>query len=408
MKKMVVVYEGWGERWPLGTLADDGRRLLFEYSPEALRQGLELSPRHLALRAGTFADFPQHQMRLPGLVADALPDGWGLLLMDRLFRQQGREPSTLSPLDRLAFIHDRAIGACTFEPPASAALSSEDLQLLDLARQARVIVSGRESDALVRLALTGGSPQGARPKVLVHSDVGEGRVSTCAFPGSTPWLVKFQARHEHREVCAIELLYADLARGCGLDMPATRHFDLGKTLAGFGIERFDIDAGLRVPVHTLAGLLHADFRLPSSVDYVTFLRATRFLTRSQVEVDKAYERAVFNVVFNNRDDHARNVSYRLGRDRRWRLAPAYDLTFSTGVQGEHQMDVCGVARDIGRVHLLELARLGGVSPNVANRTLERILTTAGTVTERARQLPIRSTTLKSIRSTIEVHRARLS
>ncbi len=78
MKKLSVYYEGWGERWLLGTLADDGQHLLFEYSAEALRQGLELSPRHLALRASAYGDFPAYQMRLPGLVADALPDGWGL------------------------------------------------------------------------------------------------------------------------------------------------------------------------------------------------------------------------------------------------------------------------------------------------------------------------------------------
>lgn len=73
---------------------------MFEYSPEALQQQLELSPRHLALRAQAHGGFPAHQWRLPGLVADALPDGWGWLLMDRLFRQSGRDVAALSPLDR--------------------------------------------------------------------------------------------------------------------------------------------------------------------------------------------------------------------------------------------------------------------------------------------------------------------
>ena len=89
MRQVNVAYCGWGERWPLGRLADDGRTLLFEYAPEALTQGLELSPLHLKLRAQAYGDFPAYQHRLPGLVADSLPDGWGLLLMDRVFRQQG-------------------------------------------------------------------------------------------------------------------------------------------------------------------------------------------------------------------------------------------------------------------------------------------------------------------------------
>ena len=81
-----------GEQWPLGRLADDGRTLLFEYAPEALAQGLELSPLHLKLRPQAYGDFPVYQHRLPGLLADSLPDGWGLLLMDRVFRQQWAAP----------------------------------------------------------------------------------------------------------------------------------------------------------------------------------------------------------------------------------------------------------------------------------------------------------------------------
>lgn len=407
MKKISVYYEGWGERWLLGDMADDGQQLLFEYSTEALQQGLELSPRHLALRAPTYAGFPDHQLRLPGLVADALPDGWGLVLMDRMFRKQGRDPATVSPLERLAFIHDRALGALTFEPAQTQNLSPQDVQLLALAQQAQAVVSGKESDALRLLALMGGSPHGARPKVLVHQNLATGFMSTHAIKGSTPWLVKFQAQGEHKEVCAIEVLYAEIARAIGLDMPATRHFDIDPKLAGFGIERFDVESGLRVPVHTLAGLLHANFRLPSAVDYATFLRATRFLTRSQVEVNKAYERAVFNVVFNNRDDHAKNFSYRLGRDRKWRLAPAYDLTYSAGPNGEHQMDVCGEGRNPGRENMLELARLGGADPAFAQTALDRALTVAGSFAARAKQHAIRPATVKAIRAAIEANRSRL-
>ena len=88
IEQMAVYYCGWGQDWLLGHLADDGHNLLFEYSPQALQTGLELSPLHLPLRAQAYGGFPWHQHRLPGLIADSLPDGWGLLLMDRLFRQQ--------------------------------------------------------------------------------------------------------------------------------------------------------------------------------------------------------------------------------------------------------------------------------------------------------------------------------
>ncbi len=403
MKTLAVHYQGWGEHWLLGTLADDGRHLVFEYSPEAIRQGLELSPRHLKLGPRPYGEFPAHQMRLPGLVADALPDGWGLLLMDRLFRQNGLNVAALSPLDRLAFIGDRAMGALSFEPAAPVELTAHDIQLLDVAQEARAVIAGQDTLALRELALMGGSPHGARPKLLVHYQPATGSMSTAPLPDGQAWLVKFQAQQEHKEVCAVEHVYAQLAQACGLDMPATRYFDLDKSLAAFGIARFDVDQGRRVPVHTLAGALHADFRLPSAIDYTTFLRATRFFTQDEREVLKAYERAVFNVVFNNRDDHGKNLSFRLGADRRWRLAPCYDLTYNEGPGGEHQMDVCGEGRHITRAHLLRLAEQGGVPRPQAAYTIDRLASQASQFKSLAATAPIRKQTVQRIWATINAN-----
>lgn len=98
----------------MGTLADDRRDLLFEYSQRALDEQLELSPVRLKLSTVTYNGFPAHLWGLPGLMADALPDGWGRLLMDRLARKQALFPALLSPLDQLAFVGARAIGALVF------------------------------------------------------------------------------------------------------------------------------------------------------------------------------------------------------------------------------------------------------------------------------------------------------
>lgn len=110
---------------------------------------------------------------------------------------------------------------------------------------------------------------------------------------------------------ALEDLYAQFARDCGVDMPHTSHAGLGPQLAAFATCRFDVEDGMRVPAHILAGLLHANFAMPGSVDYTTFLRATRVLTREEREVKKAHGRAGFNVSFNKRDDHPKNSSFRL-------------------------------------------------------------------------------------------------
>lgn len=395
MKKIVVYFCGWGQKWPLATLADNGRDLLFEYSAEALAQGVEFSPRHLKLRAEAYADFPAHQFRLPGLVADALPDGWGLRLMDRVLARLGFSPHEVSPLDRLAFLGDRAMGALTFEPAADIALPASDVALLTLARDVRTVVEDRDSAALTQLAVIGGSPQGARPKALVQYDPATGFISTLPSAPGTAWLVKFPAQGEHKEVCAIEHLYARLASDCGLDMPRTACFDLGRGLAAFAIERFDRQAGMRVPVHTLAGALHADFRLPST-SYQTLLRNTRAMTRSEREVEKAYERCVFNVIFNNRDDHTKNFSYRMDAHSSWKLAPCYDLTFCEGPGGEHQMDIEGEGRYPARAGLLRLASSNSLDAGRAADTIARMVAVAGQLATLARAHPIRPATRKRI------------
>jgi serine/threonine-protein kinase HipA len=395
MKKIAVYFCGWGERWQLGTLADNSRDLLFEYSAAAIAKNIEFSPRHLKLRAQAYAEFPAHQFRLPGLVADALPDGWGLRLMDQVLARLGFLPHQLSPLDRLAFLGDRAMGALAFEPAADIALPADDVALLTLAREVRTDVEDRDVAALTQLAVIGGSPQGARPKALVQYDTGSGGISTLPSAPGTPWLVKFPARGEHKEVCAIEAMYARLAADCGLDMPRTALFDLGRDLAAFAIERFDRADGMRVPVHTLAGALHADFRLPS-VSYQTLLRNTRAMTRSEREVEKAFERCVFNVLFNNRDDHTKNFSYRMDERYRWQLAPCYDLTFSEGPGGEHQMDIEGEGRHPGRTHLLQLASSNSLDAGRAADTIARMLAVAATVGRVARDYPMRPATRKRI------------
>lgn len=404
MKKLTVFYVGWGERWPLATLADNGRTILFEYTAEAMRQQLELSPRMLELNVSAYEDFPVHQMRLPGLVADSLPDGWGLLLMDRAFRRAGLQ--SVSPLDRLAFIGDRAMGALSYEPADLDTLPDEDVKLLDVAKQVQMVVDGADAEVLRRLMLLGGSPQGARPKALVYYDPASGVMRTQASDNEEPWLVKFPANGEHKDACALEHAYAQLAVACGLEMPQTRYFDLDSRHAAFGIQRFDRQNGMRVPMHTLAGFLHADFRIPS-VDATTFLRATRAITHDEREVAKAFQRVVFNVAFNNRDDHVKNFAFCLDQQRQWKLAPAYDLTFNEGPGGEHQMDVCGEARTPGRAELMRLATVAAVPAAEASEIIDLIVSVASDLKVSLADYPIRKVRQREVVRAVEANLDRL-
>ena len=404
MKKLDVRFEGWGQSWMLGTLADNDRQIIFEYSAEALTRGIELSPRHLKLRAQAYGGFPSYLSHLPGLVSDALPDGWGLVLMDWLLRQGGRNPDSVSPLDRLAFVGQRAIGALSFRPSRELDSEDTDWSLLHLAQAAHE-VTDEDVVALRMLALVGGSPHGARPKALVMYDAQARTVSTrVGVDGAAgePWLVKFQGQTEHPEVCAIENVYAQMARDCGINMGPTEHFRLGSKLAAFGTRRFDRERGMRVPVHSMAGALHTDFRTPA-LDYETVLRATGFFTQDQSEVLKAFRLCVFNIVFNNRDDHAKNFSLRMHEQMRWKLAPGYDLTYNPGPAGYHQTSVMGEALAPARSHLISLASKLALRAADAADTIDQTCAVADRLAAAMEQAGVRRVTRQALVKAVQAN-----
>ncbi len=407
MKKLSVFYSGWGEHWHLGDLADDGMNLLFEYSEVALKNNLELSPLKLPLRREAYSNFPQYQDRLPGLIADSLPDGWGLLLMDKIFKKKGYSLAEISPLDRLAYLGDRAMGALTFAPTAvQETVETSEFTLVQIAQEISKIIADTPSKALAEIAKIGGSPHGARPKVLVKFDLKTQTISTDDKSMGSPWLIKFPSENEHKEVCAIEQLYAELAKKCDIQMESTQYFDLGKNISAFGAARFDRHLDKKVPMHTAAGALNSNFRTPS-VDYLTLLKLTRRMTRDQREVDKAYLQCVFNVVFNNRDDHAKNFSYILDVQKNWKLSPAYDLTFSSGPGGEHQMDIYGEGKNITRGHLFKLAEDAGVDKKIAVLQIEKTMSIAEKFKEFTKDKEIRTETVNEINTSIQINRKNL-
>lgn len=110
---------------------------------------------------------------------------------------------------------------------------------------------------------------------------------------------------------------------------------------------------------SLAGVLEADPALPASYD--TFLRATMAVTRHAEDLTAAFRRMIFNILACNRDDHLRQHSYLMDEKGVWRLAPAYDLTYSPGPGGEHYLDIEGEGRRPTRAHVEALGKRHGFS-----------------------------------------------
>ena len=355
--QLAVFYEPeQGRRRQLGRLARKSRQILFQYDAGFLGAKLELSPFHLRLTPDVVVGQASVFDGLMGIFEDSLPDGWGRSLLDRRAAELGLSAASLTPLDRLAVVGARSMGALVYEPE----IALDDpaiVKLAELAKQAELVMSDVRGADLERLIAVGGSPKGARPKVLIQlapsGDVHFG--AKTIQPGFTAWLVKFPAREDDPHSASLEHAYFLMANAAGIDVPRTQL--LGKTSRNpgyFAIERFDRDGTTRIHTHTLGGLL----QLPhgyAALDYRDLLKVTRELTRNEAAVAEMFRRACFNVFAHNRDDHSRNFAFLMDEHGTWRPSPAYDLTFAEGPDGEHTMLVAGEGRAPGVEHLTALA-----------------------------------------------------
>jgi len=374
--KISVYLDLQGESFHVGQLADNKGRIIFEYDDDFMGRGLELSPIKLPVSKKLHVDAGRPEFfQLPGLFYDALPDGWGLLVMDRAFRAAGLEPDRVSPLTRLAYLGNRAMGALRFEPEHELFESVKDkpLDLAELARESENILKGETETLLKDIIIAGGSPGGARPKALI----GLNTKTNMAIHGAYDipkeychYVVKFRGLSEPNSTGAVEYVYSIMARNAGISMPETKLLSCDQERF-FAIKRFDREGNNKIHMHTLGGLLHADFRKPEA-EYLHFLKATSLLTKNFKDVLEAYRRMVFNVLAYNRDDHVKNFSYIMDLSGRWQLSPAYDLVYSPGMGGWHTMDLGTGSKDPGLKEFNLIADKMGIKPNQATRIIQRV------------------------------------
>ncbi len=341
---------------PVGRLAFRERIIYFEYEEAFLQKGIEISPFRLPLRRGVIELPPRPFGGLAGVFSDSLPDGWGRLLFDRMVRAQGILPANLSPLDRLAHVGLYGMGALVYEPDTSPSDGHGLIDLDHLAAQTEEVLHGNSEEVIEELLALNGSSAGARPKALIGVDADRKHLSHGAKrieEGFEPWLVKFPNSQDGQDAGAIEYVYALMAKEAGVSMPAVHLFPSQKRAGYFAVKRFDRDGDKRLHMHTAGGLLHSDFRIPA-LDYEDLINLTGILTKDIREVEKMYRLAVFNVLAHNRDDHAKNFSFLMDETGEWKLAPAYDLTFSSGPAGEQSTLVMGEGKNPTLSHLAKL------------------------------------------------------
>tara|TARA_R110002072_G_scaffold284396_5_gene448725 strand:- start:63743 stop:64999 length:1257 start_codon:yes stop_codon:yes gene_type:complete len=388
---------------PVGRLAMRERKIYFAYDDAFIQSGLEISPFHLPLQSGLVTFDYKLFEGLAGVFNDSLPDGWGRLLFDRFTRSQGILPADINLLERLAHVGCHGMGALIYEPDQSSHAVGGAIFLDRLAEQAQEVLDGAADDMLGQLMSLNGSSAGARPKALIGLDSERQHIvhGVLDLPENfEPWLVKFSNSQDGADAGAIEYVYALMARDAGIDVPEVHLFSATRGAGYFAIRRFDRDGKQRLHMHTACGLLHSDYRTPS-LDYEDLIALTSQLTRDIREVEKMYRLAVFNVLAHNRDDHSKNFSFLMDAQGRWRVSPAYDLTFSSGPGGEQSTMVMGEGSNPGVAQLIKL----GEAAKIARPRISRIIEQTRTALDRwpalAREYGVSAASIKLVAGAID-------
>ncbi len=351
----------------------------FGYAPDFINSGIQVAPIHMLLREEPylFADLPELTFkRLPALLSDALPDDFGNALIDRYMADHGISADNVTPLDRLAYMSNRAMGALTFRPsrgPANHKATS--LELNKLVTEARAAVTGVFDDddhsnaALRSIIDVGTSAGGARAKAVIAwnpatKEIRSGQLG--APDGFEHWLLKFDGMGKDSELGSsggygrIEYAYYLMATAAGIEMSQCELLhENGR--AHFMTKRFDRSGNIRHHMQTLCAMSHLDYRKKGTNSYSQLFLTMQQLNLPYEQMEEAFRRMAFNVMGRNCDDHAKNFSFRLRLGQAWELSPAYDVSFAHNPKGEytnqHLMSVNGKFKDITAADLLTVADL---------------------------------------------------
>lgn len=405
-----------GDVVPVGILAQSRQGVFFQYDSNYIHQFGNLSP--FSLQTSTVLQPAPRSPHagLHGLFSDSLPDGWGLLLQDRIFRQHGVLPAQVTAMDRLAFVGSRGMGALAFTPESDYQTSAyDDVDLATLGLEAQALFDDQTDNVLMAL-VAAGSSGGARPKAqLFFPPDNPKQCRTKAQPGDEAWLIKFTSQNlalSHEEgLC--EAVYLQLTKTADLQPPTWRLLDAPKqsgARAWLAVKRFDwvdnADTNKfgRVHMHSACGLLDADFRTPS-LDYEELIKASRQLCKSPAAGQLQFRRAIFNLFACNQDDHSKNWAFLQHDNGQWQPAPFYDATFSPHAFNEHATAFSGYGKQPPLKAIQKLADHAGFATWAqAQQHIHEIVEVLSTFANIANDYGVQKSTVDMIEKTLTSRR----
>lgn len=366
----------------------------FEYFSTFLSKKWDLSPIKMPLQNGSqIYQFPALRKQrnqaddtfkgLPGLLSDVLPDKYGNQLIDIWLAQQGRPSGSMNPVEQLCFIGKRGMGALEFEPAHFAKKSKsfeiEVNHLVDIAQRMLyqrqdflTNLKKNDQQAVEQILKIGTSAGGARPKAVIAYNTQTGEVKsgqTDAPKGFEHWLLKLDGVSdaqfgESKGWGRIEYAYYLMAIACGVEMMPSILLEENQR-AHFMTKRFDREnSETKHHIQTLCGLQHFDYNLMQSYSYEQVFQTMRLLRLSYAEAKQMFKRMVFNVIASNCDDHTKNFSFLLEKDKQWRLAPAYDICYAYDPTNfwvnQQTLSVNGKRKNITKQDMLTIAKSNNI------------------------------------------------
>jgi len=396
-----------GKKIQVGVLAQNKQSVYFQYDNTYLSSQQNLSPFKLK-----FTNELQLAPKTPhnkqhGVFADSLPDGWGLLLQNREFKKKGRHSSEITAMDRLSLVGNTGMGALSYEPAYSKQDEiNQNFELSALGLEAQAVFNGQTEEVMQAL-IAAGSSGGARPKAQLYFAPNDfSKCRTNPIKGDQAWLVKFTSANlplKHEEgLC--EAVYLTMARCAKIDTADWQLISAPKESGAshwLALNRFDRQLSpkgqlTKIHMHSAAGLLDADFRMPS-LDYQELIKASRVLCKSPQAGQIQFARAIFNLLSCNQDDHAKNWAFLQNDNGSWKPSPFYDITYSPTAFNEHSTAFIGYGKEPPLKIIQQLATDASFSSwQEAKEVIEKVSDAISQFTSVAKSQGVQKNTINQI------------
>jgi serine/threonine-protein kinase HipA len=285
------------------------------------------------------------------------------------------------------------MGALEFEPTtlkeSKRTFSVEIESLVDIAQKMltkkEAFVTNLQEDeekAMLEILRIGTSAGGARPKAVIAFNERTGEVKsgqTHAPKGFEHWLLKLDGVSDvqlgaSKGYGRVEMAYYHMAVACGIEMMPSRLLEENGR-AHFMTRRFDREDGsTKHHIQTFCAMKHFDYNLVTSFSYEQLFQTLRELKLPYPDAEQLFRRMVFNVMARNCDDHTKNFAFRLKKDGKWELAPAYDVCHAYQPKhqwvSQHALSINGKRTHITKDDLLTIGK--SIKHKKAAETIEEI------------------------------------